>query len=64
MKDGREAALQARISANSWDTAAWDGLVAIASASGDLEQQREVLEQVVERFPTAVRLCILKDVVP
>ena len=60
MPGGRYDALRASIAKEPWDAAAWEGLVALSAASGSLDQQREILEELLSQFPTAVRLTALQ----
>lgn len=50
------AALRTHLAANPWDADAWDSLAGVAAATGTIDQQREIYEQITEHFPTAVRL--------
>lgn len=55
MAAGRETTCRDAVSKDPWNTGAWDGLVNAVASSGNVEKQRKAFDDLLAKFPHAVR---------
>lgn len=55
MAAAKEAACRDLVAKDPWNTGAWDGLLNAVTASGNVEKQRQVFDELLSQFPNAVR---------